>query len=563
MPEHRSKCLILSDFNVRGLCAIATNDPAPPLVSATSGPFGQVMGILLDAAHPCWQAKPDVALVWTQPQAVIESFGRLLAGHDIAPTDLLVDVDKYATLVADIAGRVRSVFVPTWVGSPLDRGLGMVDLKHPRGVSGALLAMNGRLVEKLRTTPGVFVLDAQRWTSLVGKAAFSPQMWHLAKVPFASAVFVEAVAELKAALAALAGQSRKLVILDLDDTLWGGLVGETGWEGIKLGGHDPIGEAFVGFQRALKAIESRGVILGIVSKNEELPALTAIEKHPEMVLRAEDFAGWRINWNDKPRNIIDLAKELNLGLQSVVFIDNSAAERDQVRQALPDVVVPDWPADPMLYAQAFAQLRCFDSPDISAEDQTRAKLYAVERQRRALGEKLVSADDFVRSLEVRVYAEPLTRANLTRAAQLLNKTNQMNLAGRRMSAEELWAWSRNPGRHAWTLRVADRFGDSGLVGFVSLNHEGDQAEVVDFTLSCRVFGRQIEEAMLFIATRQAQSLGAKRVLARYQATERNKPTLAFLSRSGLEQGVDGCFSWDNTRAYPAPTLITFEPNRDV
>lgn len=560
MAEKQTSCLLISDFNVGNLRGLLVNDQTPPVVDVIMGPYGQVMELLIDLEHDCWRDKPDIAVVWTQPHAVIEPFARLLSFADVPLEELLADVDRYADRVSAITGRVRNVFVPTWVNPPHQRGLGMIDLTHARGISGALLSMNARLVQKLRATPGVFLFDSQRWMNTVGKTAYSPQMWHMAKVPFANAVFAEAVADLKASLLGLGGQSRKLVILDLDDTLWGGIVGDIGWEQVRLGGHDPIGEAFVEFQQALKVLENRGIILGIVSKNEESVALEAIRNHPGMILRENDFAGWRINWDDKARNITELTNELNLGLQSVVFIDDNPVERDRVRQALPDVFVPEWPNDKMRYSQALAQLRCFDLPDISSEDQARAQMYVADRQRRDLAQDLSSVDDFLRSLDIHISTEVLTRSNLSRAAQLFNKTNQMNLSTRRLTAEELWEWAQEPGQRMWTLRVIDKFGDSGLVGLVSFRQHDNQGEIVDFILSCRVFGRCAEEAMLYVAISHARSLGVSSVTASYLETKKNKPTISFFERSGLERQPDNCFVWNATREYPAPALITLDLN---
>jgi FkbH-like protein len=229
-----------------------------------------------------------------------------------------------------------------------------------------------------------------------------------------------------------------------------------------------------------------------------------------------------------------------------------------VRQALPEVLVPDWPGDKMLYAQSLAQLRCFDLPALSKEDLGRTQMYVADRARRDLAQSLDSIDDWFRKLEIRITAEPLTQANLTRAAQLFNKTNQMNLATRRLTAEQLWDWARQPGRRLWTLRVADKFGDSGLVGIVSVAGQGARAEIVDFILSCRVFGRRVEEAMVHVAARHARSSGLESLAARYKPTDKNKPTLAFLERSGLEGQGEGLYVWDLEREYPAPALVALE-----
>jgi len=558
MAKASHRCLVISDFNAANLVGLLGNDSSPPLVEAIAAPFGQVTELLLDPQHECWKMQPDSVLVWTQPQAVIESFARLLNFEDVDPEQILLEVDQHCERLRAAAARGRQVFVPSWVLPPQNRGLGMIDLTHAAGAAGTLLRMNARLIQILAGENGIFVLDAQRWITTVGKNAFSPRLWFMAKVPFANAVFTEAVADVKAAFASIAGKSRKLLVVDLDDTLWGGVVGDIGWENLRVGGHDPIGEAFAEFQRALKGLKNRGIVLGIVSKNEESVALDAIARHPDMVLRRDDFAGWRINWTDKARNLVELVEELNLGLQSVVFIDDNPAERDRIRQALPEVLVPDWPTDKMFYSQALAQLRCFDATTISGEDRTRSDMYVVDRERRDLARSLGSIEDWLKTLQIIVSAEPLTQGNLPRVAQLFNKTNQLNLSTRRLTAEQLWAWANKAGQRLWTLRLSDKFGDTGLIGIVSLRQQGDTGEILDFILSCRVFGRCVEETMVRIAAQHARELGLKTLYARYLATEKNRPTLAFLERSGLQQSSPGCFVWDLAAEYPAPAFVTLE-----
>ena len=227
-------------------------------------------------------------------------------------------------------------------------------------------------------------------------------------------------------------------MLDLDNVLWGGVVGEVGWTGINLGGHDHVGEAFADFQRALKALAARGVQLALVSRNDEATALEAIDRHPEMQLRREDFAGWRINWEDKAQNIAGLLAELNLGDESAVFIDDSAIERERVRTAIPEVLVPEWPDDPARFREALGSLRCFDSPFLTEEDRRRTAMSAAERSRRCrVSTAVASVEDWLQSLDISVTVEMLSDGNLDRAVQLFNKTNQMNLATRRLSKPEL------------------------------------------------------------------------------------------------------------------------------
>jgi FkbH-like protein len=346
-------------------------------------------------------------------------------------------------------------------------------------------------------------------------------------------------------------------VVDLDDTLWGGVVGESGVEQLRLGGHDHVGEAYADLQRALKALTRRGVVLAIVSKNDEALALEAISSHPEMILRQEDFVAWRINWDDKASNIIGLVEELNLALDTVVFIDDSPAERDRVRAALPDVLVPDWPQDPSKSVEALWKLDCFDAPWVVGEDQERTHSYHQERRRQELRDSAVSVADWLNSLNIRVKVELLSSANLQRAAQLLNKTSQMNLATRRLTESELSTWSDKPGNQVLTFRVSDRLGDAGLVGVVGLSVAGHTARIEDFLLSCRVFGRRIEDAMLATAIQRARDVGCTDIVAVYSATERNQPVLGFLERSGLVVASDGAaFEWNTRDAYPMPEELT-------
>lgn len=381
-------------------------------------------------------------------------------------------------------------------------------------------------------------------------------MWYRGKIAFGNNVYKEAVQDIKSALRGISGQSRKLVILDLDDTLWGGVVGDAGWENILLGGHDPIGEGYVDFQHALKSLTNRGILLGLVSKNEESTALEAINKHPEMVLDLKDLAGWKINWQDKAQNIVDMVSELNLGLQSVVFIDDNPVERARVRDTLSEVFVPEWPNDPMLYKSTLLNLRCFDTPSISKEDMERTKMYLSEQQRTSMKESVSSLDEWLKGLKMKVKVEELSDINIQRTTQLLNKTNQMNLATRRMTEPELFEWANADGHYIWTFRVSDRYGDAGLTGIISLEVKNGSGQITDFILSCRVIGRKVEETMLHKIIQHARSLGLSKLTAEYKNTPKNKPCFDYWIRSGFDFDEEkNLFTWDLEKDYGLPECI--------
>jgi FkbH-like protein len=276
-----------------------------------------------------------------------------------------------------------------------------------------------------------------------------------------------------------------------------------------------------------------------------------------MVLRPADFASWRINWEDKAQNIEELMRELKLSTDSIVFIDDNPAERARIRAAFPEILVPDWPADKRLYAQSLLELRCFDKPGVTEEDRRRAEMYTEERDRNKIRASATSIEDWIAGLKIEITIERLNSGNLPRIAQLLNKTNQMNLSTRRLSEAELWAWATSDAecRGCWGFRIRDCFGDSGLTGVLSLESNGGDARVIDFILSCRVMGRRIERVMLQVAVEWAVKHRLASVTARYEPTAKNMPCLAFLKDSGFHEKGDGMFTWCATEPYEASALF--------
>jgi FkbH-like protein len=549
------KGLLISDFNIENLSSYMKKETNPPTIDSVDISYGEVFQTLLDEKAPGWSGDPDFVVAWTRPEGVLGTFRDLLSCSRVSDQDLDREVDAYAAALVGASKRTRAIFAPTWVIPPFHQTQGLLDLAPSGGVARALMRINARLLESLAGAPTIYPLWADKWIQLGGPSAFNYRLWYLGKIPFSNEVFKAAARDIKAALRGLNGQAKKIVILDLDDILWGGVVGDTGWEGLTLGGHDSVGEALVDFQRELQALTKRGILLAIVSKNEESTALEAITKHPEMVLKLDDFAGWRINWGDKAENVVNLMAELNLGLDSAVFIDDSAIERARVREALPQLLVPEWPLDKRFYPQALLSLDCFDSPSVTEEDRKRSSMSVVDRKRKQSKIHVGDLGDWLATLETIVKVEELNQVNLSRAAQLLNKTNQMNLTTRRMSEAEFEAWAKEKTRKAWTFRVSDRFGDSGLTGILTMEVDGSRARIVDFVLSCRVMGRKIEEAMLHVAISRARLAGVYEVYANYRGTPKNKPCYDFFARSGLTCRGGNMFVWDAAQVYRLDSAV--------
>jgi FkbH-like protein len=556
--EKTHEVLVVADFNAANLASLLAQAAPEAPMRARCAPFGPVMPHLLVQDPELWTAATRTAVVWASPEGVSEAYKRRLAMEASSLDEMVAETQQFVQALTRLPRHIEHIFVATFAPfHPMLARRGLLDLDSDVGLSVALMKMNLALYESSRADPRIRVFDATRWSALVGDKGYDPRLWYGSKTPFSLGVFRHAVSDFVAALRGLEGRARKLVVLDLDDTLWGGILGDDGWEALRVGGHDAVGEAYRDFQAALKSLSRRGVLLGIASKNDEEAALTALKSHPEMLLGPEDFAGWKINWNDKAQNLVQLVEQLNLGLDAAVFIDDNPVERDRIRTALPAVLVPDWPASPLYYCSALAALDCFDTPVVSGEDRNRTAMYVAERERRRLREEL-DLDGWMHGLNIVIRVAEMSEAHLARATQLLNKTNQMNLSTRRLSALEFRRWAAHPDHCAFVFNVTDRFGDYGLVGIGTLAFDPARktASVADLVLSCRVMGRQAEESILHFLENAARGRGCERLVAEYLPTAKNAPCLNFLHRN-LERVDDGnIFALDLRTVRPAPACTT-------
>lgn len=339
---------------------------------------------------------------------------------------------------------------------------------------------------------------------------------------------------------------KKVIFADLDNVLWEGIVGDDGWQELKINGqHEKL-------QKDLKQLSQKGILLAIASKNEENIAIEALENHPAMVLKSSDFITRRINWQDKASNIRDMLAELNLGAEAAVFIDDSPFERDNVKSFLPEITVTEE-----------LDLSLFDVSRLTQEDIHRLQMYKVEKERQKIKEETGSFDEWLTTLKIRLKVQKLNESNLPRATQLLNKTNQMNLRTRRMTEEEFYSWSQQDNNHVRVFWVSDKFGDSGLTAIVSLVVNGNQAEIADFVMSCRIMGRQIERTLVSYTARLAGSLGAKEMAARYFETKKNKPCLDFWLNSNFDfDKTKKVFTWHLSKEYEAVSHIALDEQDD-
>jgi FkbH-like protein len=397
-----------------------------------------------------------------------------------------------------------------------------------------------RLNERLRAAAreeGVALLDIARASSRHGvEAWFDRARWLQGKyeiAPAAAPLYGEMLVRM---IAAGRGLSKKCLVLDLDDTLWGGTVGEEGVEGLVLGEGTARGEAHLALQRYAKQQQERGVILAVCSKNNLDIAEAAFRDHPEMVLKREDIAAFVANWNDKAENLRAIAETLNIGLDSLVFVDDNPAERARIRESLPMVAVPELPDDPAYFVQRLADGGFFEAVSFTPEDRQRSAQYAANQRRDALLHQVQSVDDFLRGLEMTVVHGPFAAVDLARIAQLINKTNQFNPTTRRYQPEQVKELAASPETVTLQFRLLDRFGDNGLVSAMILRpREGgpDAFEIDTWIMSCRVFGRQLEFEAMNIAVEALRGRGVGRLFADYVPTAKNKAVEDVFDRLGF------------------------------
>jgi FkbH-like protein len=329
------------------------------------------------------------------------------------------------------------------------------------------------------------------------------------------------------------GLTRKCVVLDLDNTLWGGVVGEDGPQGIRLGSTAP-GSEYVEFQRFLATLPQRGILLAIASKNNPDDALEVIRGHEAMVLREGAFSALRINWRPKPENLASIAEELNIGVDSLVYVDDNPDEREQMRQLLPQVLTVDLPRDPALYRSTLERLPELQVLGITEEDRLRAGQYVAKREREQIRVQAASVDDYLRSLGIKVAIDPLTEPDVSRVAQLFQRTNQFNVTTRRYDAGAVLRILGDSAWRSWTLRASDRFGDHGLVATALARANGTEWTLDSFLMSCRVIGYGIETALLADIIAAATAAGATRLRGEFIPTKKNVPARDLFARHGFQ-----------------------------
>jgi len=500
------------------------------------GGFNTYRQEVLDQKSLLYKAKPDVIVLSVDAESVL---GQLFLSKFVRASEnerVGLQNDLVSSITPVIEGLEKNTSAIILVNNfivPIFSPLGIVDNKQKTGLKrffdGVNIALAGLFIKSNR----VFIVDLESISSGFGKSRIiNWNTWYRGSVPFSEDFTPVLADEYLRYIRALRGRTKKCIVLDLDNTLWGGIIGEDGLEGIKLSNTSP-GIEYVDFQRSLLSLYNRGVILAICSKNNLDDALKVFHEHPYQVLKEEHFAAMRINWQNKAANIAELANEINIGLDSMVFFDDNPAERAQVSQTLPEVLVVELPKNPRLYRETLENLNVFDVLSLTKEDLVRGEMYAGKRKREELEQTAESIEGFLRTLNLKVKINTVEDFDTPRVVQLINKTNQFNLTTRRYTDADVHQFRESKDAIVYSMAVTDKFGDEGVVGVAIVKIKNGDWWIDSLLMSCRVIGRSVETALLAKIVADARAAKAKRIIGEYIPTKKNPPAADFYERHGF------------------------------
>jgi FkbH-like protein len=516
------------------------------LLQASVAPFGSWMQEALDRQSETHQKAFDAVLLCLDHRAF--DLTPILDDRTGAEAKVQAAFEQVTRVAAALQlGRPCTVIYQT-IPAPAADLLGHMDSQVPGTTRWMVERLNGLL--RGHRAPGQLLLDAAHLAALAGSDNWQDgALWATGKIPLsaqATPLYADHVCRL---LMAQRGYSKKCLVLDLDNTLWGGVIGDDGMAGIVLGQGSAVGEAHLEVQAAALALRTRGVVLAVCSKNEDAIARQAVREHPEMLLREAQFAAFHANWQDKASNLRAIAKSLNIGVEALVFLDDNPAERNQVRFELPEVGVPELPNDVTQFAPLLLAAGYFESVQFTAEDLARAEQYQANALRTAQLGTASDLNSYLQSLDMVAEFAPFDAVGRTRITQLINKTNQFNLTTRRRNEQEV-AELEAQAPLALQIRLKDRFGDNGMVCVVICRTHGPQTWLLDtWLMSCRVLQRELERAVLDVVAAQAQRQGVWRLVGQYLPTEKNALVrdhyrdLGFAAEGAVPGAAEGATQW--------------------
>ena len=504
-----------------GICLLENIHPM-----ITRAPYKQYHLVLKDASDALYASKPDISFIF----------------FDINPyqhgefTDSPAHVEETLSDIRTYCDTIKTLVVMSLSPLPYNSPYGHFFSDDP--LFARAKEWNDRLSALTKEVSNLYLFDTNMLVYRCGEEQVRDMRGSYAfDIPFTNDFFVALCHEWFACIQAIRGRSRKCIVLDLDNTLWGGVVGETGPLGIALGPGYP-GIAFQNFQRTLLRLWERGIILAIASKNNLADVQEVFKKNPHFILKEEHFAALRANWDDKSDNLTAIAQELNIGTDSMVFIDDSPLERERMRKEHPEVLVPEFSIAPEEYVRTLLSLKVFHQMSLTEEDKKKGRMYAEERQRTAVLKHTKNKKEYIAELGIRLKVFAGADNDIARVSQLTQKTNQYNLTTRRYSEADIRRFLKE-GWHVYSAEVADKFGEYGIVIVALIAPEKPVARLDTFLMSCRVMGRDVEFAFLAYLIQRLYAAGYRRMTASFIPTPKNIPSKNFLPDAGFTEKKGG------------------------
>ncbi len=545
--DRKTKIAVLGSFTTHQLISLVELYLCAGRVGAEvyEAEYGTFRQELLDPESQLYRFHPDFIELATSWRDLGH---RPELGDDRAQVQRKVEAElaDWTRLWRTAHDRLGCQIIQNNFDAPPWRTLGNHETRHPAGFSRYLSLINLALQDAAPSF--VTIHDIDHLSASWGRWEWGDdRFYHHAKLPCSPELLVDYAHSLASLILTQLGVVKKCLVLDLDNTLWGGVIGDDGLGGIRLGQGDPESESFVAFQRYLKELRRRGVILAVCSKNTDSIAREVFEKHAEMVLRLDDISCFLANWDDKASNLGRIAEQLNIGLNSLVFVDDNPAERSIVRQLRPEVAVPELPLDPSGYIMALERHRYFQTLTLSTEDLKRTEYYRADSARQAAESSAEELDGFLKSLQMTTRFGPIEPATLERTVQLIQRSNQFNLTTRRHSAADVQAMMADNSWLTRTVSLRDRFGDNGLISVLLAKTVGDALVIDSWLMSCRVLKRGVEQFLMNRLCEIARSRGLRALRGEYIPTAKNGLVRDHYARLGftqLDRDDSGHTTWE-------------------
>tara|TARA_Y100000996_G_scaffold111653_1_gene82656 strand:- start:162 stop:1907 length:1746 start_codon:yes stop_codon:yes gene_type:complete len=533
------KVALLSSFTLNGLNEILhvkCSDMGVRYQSYISG-YNQYNQELLNPESDYYKFCPDITFLILDIRNFLgDNFHNFHILSDDAKKEFAKEkINHLENIIQNFEKNSNSKLVITNFNIPSYSPNGIIESKIKFGLHEMIEKINNSLRDISKTHNSIYVYDFNQFVSKHGeKNIFDYRQFHLGDIQITFNFMPYFGYELMSYIKSITGTNRKCIVLDLDNTLWGGVVGEDGFDGIELG-QTANGKAFVDFQKELLSLWQQGIILAINSKNNFDDAMKVIHEHPEMILREKNFANIQINWNDKAQNLLQISDEINIGLNSIVFFDDDKLNQTRIKQEFPEVLTIELPEDPSEFSPLLKELNDFNVLQRTDEDTKRGQMYTEQRKRKELEKSVSNLDDFLKELDIKVKMKKSNEFLIPRISQLTLKTNQFNLTTRRYQEEEIKNFSSNTKFIVGCAQVLDKFGDNGITG-VYIIKKNDKSWLIDtFLLSCRIMGRGVENAILSQILLDAQKNGIDEIQAEFIPTQKNQPAENFLSDFGFKK----------------------------